>query len=121
MMAVVVLCAILGAVALPPLAGARQTESAYGRYLSSIDVSDVTVNVPNPNVAIAQRVARLPGVASSAIWVGLNVNPVVHGRVDYSFLTNGRPGVWTASTSARTGPARSRAACPPSVQPTRSP
>ena len=92
MMAVVVLCAILGAVALASLAGARQTESAYGRYLSSIDASDVTVNVPNPNVAIAQRVARLPGVASSAIWVGLDVNPVVHGRVDYSFLTNGAAG-----------------------------
>ncbi len=92
MVAVAALCAILGAVALASLAGARQTESAYGLYLSSIDASDVTVNVPNPNLAIAHRVAELPGIASSAIWVGLDLNPVVHGRVDYSFLTDGAAG-----------------------------
>lgn len=85
---VVVLCAILGAVALGSLAGARRTESAYGRYLRSIDASDVMVNIPEPNLSVIAKVSALAGVRSSAAWLGLAGNPVVHGREDDSFLTD---------------------------------
>jgi hypothetical protein len=39
---VALLSGILGAVALGALAGARRTDSAYGRYLTSINVSDAS-------------------------------------------------------------------------------
>jgi hypothetical protein len=39
---VAILTGLLGAVALGSLAGARRTASAYGRYLASINASDVT-------------------------------------------------------------------------------
>ncbi len=83
---IVALCALLGTVALGALAGARRTESAYGRYLSSVNASDAMVNVPSPDTSLDARVAALPGVVASAAWVGLDANPVFHGRVDDSFL-----------------------------------
>ena len=92
LLVIALLCAILGAVALAALAGARRTESAYGRYLTSINSSDVYVNVPSPDTTLDARVAALPGIASSAAWLGLNANPVVNGRVDDSFVTNGFAG-----------------------------
>ncbi len=91
-MVAAVLCGLLGSVALAALAGARRTESAYGRYLTSINASDVFVNVPSPDLSLLKRVSRLPGIHSSAAWLGLDANPVVHGRVDPSFLTNGFAG-----------------------------
>jgi hypothetical protein len=63
---VILLCGILGAVALGALAGARRTESAYGRYLSSINSSDVLVNVPLPGTSGITKVSALPGIRSSA-------------------------------------------------------
>jgi hypothetical protein len=92
-LAVALLGGLLGAVALAALAGARSTAGAYGRYLKSINVSDVLVNVPGtlpglPAMTPAERIWALPGVASHATYVGLNALPVVHGRIDDSFLTN---------------------------------
>ncbi len=89
---IVLVCGILGAVALGALAGARRTESAYGRYLKSINASDVTVNIPVPNTSIIAKVSVLPDIRSSAAWLGLTANPVVHGRVDDAFTTNGFAG-----------------------------
>src|ERR1700728_2140113 len=85
---VVVLCGILGAAALGALAGARRTESAYGRYLTSINASDVMVNIPLPDTSLIAKVEGLPGIRASAAWLGLNANPVVHGRVDLAFQTD---------------------------------
>jgi hypothetical protein len=84
---------LLGAVALGALAGARRTATAYGRYLTSIHASDVFVNVPGklpgmPVVRPITLISSLPGVVSHAAYVGLNGLPVVHGRIDHSFLTN---------------------------------
>src|ERR1039458_1966934 len=84
---------LLGAVALASVAGARRTASAYGRYLTSIRASDAFVNIPGvlPGMRAAQAltmISRLPGVAASAGYLGLNANPVVHGKVDDSFLTD---------------------------------
>ena len=39
---------LLGTVALGALAGARRTDSAYARYLRSVNDSDVMVDIPGP-------------------------------------------------------------------------
>ena len=76
---------LLGTVALGALAGARRTGSAYGRYLASINASDVFVDIPGPFLPPIPKIAALPGVQESAAWVGLAAYPVIHGRVDDSF------------------------------------
>ena len=85
---VVLLTGVLGAVSLAALAGARRTESAYGRYLEAVHASDVMVNIPSPDTSLIARVEQLPGVRTGAAWAGLAANPVVRGRVDDSFITN---------------------------------
>jgi len=89
---VALICGLLGTVALGALAGARRTDSAYGRYLASINASDVFVNVPGPVLASVRQVERLPAVASGGAWLGLAATPVVNGRADDSFLTDGLAG-----------------------------
>jgi len=83
---------LLGAVAFGALAGARRTASAYGRYLQSINSSDIFVNFPASAVQRIPEIAALPAVRSSAAWLGLNANPVVRGHIDDSFLDNGLEG-----------------------------
>ncbi|MGP8062368.1 MAG: FtsX-like permease family protein [Acidimicrobiales bacterium] len=85
---VVLLTGLLGGVSMAALAGARRTESAYGRYLQGVHSSDVMVNIPSPDRSLIARVEHLPGVRSSAAFVGMDANPVVHGHVDDSFLTD---------------------------------
>ena len=89
---VALICGLLGTVALGALAGARRTDTAYGRYLHAINSSDVFVNVPGPVLPVIRQVERLPGVASAAATVGLNANPVVHGKINDGWLTNGLTG-----------------------------
>jgi hypothetical protein len=91
-LAVAIVCGLLGAVALAALAGARRTDSAYGRYLASIHASDVSVNVPGPSLAAVRQIEHLPGVESAAAWLGLGAEPVVHGRIDDSFVTDALSG-----------------------------
>ena len=89
---VVVLCGLLGAVALAALAGARRTESAYSRYLASVHASDVMVNIPVPNlvgVAASQLPARSPLERRMG---GLNAFPIVHGRIDDAFTDDNLTG-----------------------------
>jgi hypothetical protein len=88
---------LFGAVALGAVAGARRTGSAYGRYLVSIRASDAFVNVPGmlPGMAATQPIKlieALPGITASDAYIGLNANPVVHGRIRDSFLTNSLTG-----------------------------
>jgi hypothetical protein len=64
---VIFLCAVLEAVAVRAIAGARRIESAYSRYLRSDNASDVMVNIPSPDTALALRhpsVARTPAGGS---------------------------------------------------------
>ena len=92
---VVVLCGTLGAVSLAALAGARRTESAYGRYLTSINASTVSINIPQGGplgAELINTVNDLPGIGASADWLGFDANPVVHGHVDDSFVTDGLAG-----------------------------
>ena len=92
---------LLGAVALGALAGARRTASAYGRYLQSIDSSDVFVDIPGPVLAAIPKIAALPAVrpGQSAAWLGLAANPVIHGRVDDSFLDDNLVGSYSGAGS----------------------
>lgn len=72
---------LLGAVALGALAGARRTDSAYGRYLRSANASDVMVDIPGPLLPVLREVMRVPGALASAAWVGLNAE-TGHQRQD---------------------------------------
>lgn len=89
---VALVCGLLGTVALGALAGARRTDSAYGRYLASINSSNVLVNVPGPVLASIRQVEHLPGVVSGKAYVGLAAEPVVHGRADDSFRVDSLAG-----------------------------
>ena len=80
---------LLGAVALAALAGARRTDSAYGRYLQAIKASDVMVDIPGPLLPVVRQVEHLPGATSTAAWLGLNADPVIDGKVDDNFTTSG--------------------------------
>ena len=96
-LAIMLISGLLGAVALAAVAGARRTDSAYGRYLTYIRASDAFVNVPGqvPGLPISQPIediAGLPGISSAAAYVGLNANPVVRGRVVDSFVTDSLTG-----------------------------
>jgi FtsX-like permease family len=103
---VALLSGILGAVALGALAGARRTASAYGRYLASINVSDVFVNVPGqvPGLPVTrpiELISRLGGISASSAYLGLSAAPVVRGRVDNAFQTNNVTGSFaTAGVAA---------------------
>jgi hypothetical protein len=79
---------LLGGVALGALAGARRTDSAYGRYLRSANASDVMVDIPGPLLPVLNEVMRVPGASSSAAWVGLNAEPVIKGKIDPAFQTD---------------------------------
>ena len=83
---------LLGAVALGALAGARRTDSAYGRYLRSVNASDVMVNVPGPILPLIRDIEAEPGVLSSAAWIGLDAQPVIGGKIDPDFQTDGIAG-----------------------------
>jgi len=91
--ALALLTGLLGGVALGAVAGARRTASAYGRYLESINASDVFVNVPGvlpglPATKPVTLISSLSGVTAHATYIGLYGAPVVHGQVDDSFLTD---------------------------------
>src|SRR5690242_8042565 len=91
--ALALLTGLLGGVALGAVAGARRTASAYGRYLESINASDVFVNVPGrlpglPATRPYTLISALPGVTAHAAYIGLAGQPIVHGRPDGSFLVD---------------------------------
>jgi hypothetical protein len=88
-LAVALIGGLLGSVALAALAGARRTDSAYGRYLRSVNASDVMVDVPGPVLPVIREIEREPGTVSTAAWLGLNGEPVIDGKLDDSFLTDG--------------------------------
>ncbi len=73
--------------------------------------SDAFVNIPGvlPGMPAAQAltmISRLPGVAASAGYLGLNANPVVHGKVNDSFLTDDLTGSFAGRASPPTASAR---------------
>jgi hypothetical protein len=84
---IAVIGGLLGAVALGALAGARRTDTAYGRYLASINASTVMIDVPGAFLPVIQHIEHLPGSSSSGAWLALNATPVIDGKPDDSFLT----------------------------------
>src|SRR5580704_617882 len=82
---VAVIGGLLGAVSLGALAGARRTDSAYGRYLHAVNASDVMVDVPGPLINVIRKIEHAPGAVSSAAWIGVDGNPVIGGKVDPAF------------------------------------
>ncbi len=87
---------LLGAVALGAVAGARRTDTAYGRYLAASRISDALVNVNGilpgtPVLRPISLISSLPGVVSHVAYISgaPGAYPVVHGHVDQSFLTDG--------------------------------
>jgi hypothetical protein len=100
---VALLSGLLGAVALGALAGARRTDSAYGRYLTSINGSEAFVNVPGiipikgkPVTWPITLISRLPGIAASSAYLGLAAYPLINGRVDHGFQDGGLTGSFEA-------------------------
>jgi hypothetical protein len=79
---------LLGAVALGALAGARRTDSAYARYLRSVNASDVMVDIPGPLLNVLKDVEHVPSAVSSAAWIGLNAQPVINGKINDAFQTD---------------------------------
>ena len=76
----VLVIGLLGGVALAALAGARRTASSYSEYLRASNASDVLINTPVPGLERPQAIAHLPGVVSSANYVGLFAAPLLRGQ-----------------------------------------
>ncbi len=91
-MVVALIGGLLGTVALGALAGARRTDSAYGRYLRSVNDGNFMVDIPGPILQAITAIEHAPGVTSSAAWIGMAGDPVINGKVDDSFLTNSLAG-----------------------------
>jgi ABC-type lipoprotein release transport system permease subunit len=96
-LALALLVGLLGGVALGAVAGARRTATAYGRYLTAINASDVFVNVPGslPGLSATrpyELISALPGVIAHAAYIGLSGVPLAHGKPVNSFLVNGLNG-----------------------------
>jgi hypothetical protein len=89
---IAVIGGLLGAVALGALAGARRTDTAYGRYLASVNASTVMIDVPGPLLPVIQHIEHLPGTSSSGAWLGLNATPIIGGKPDDSFLIDSLAG-----------------------------
>ena len=87
-LAVALIGGLLGAAAMAALAGARRTDSAYGRYLQAARASDVMIDIPGPLLGVVRQVEGLHGRLSAAAWLGLNAYPVIDGKIDPSFQTD---------------------------------
>jgi hypothetical protein len=55
-LAVALIGGLLGAAAMVALAGARRTDSAYGRYLQAAKASDVMIDIPGPLLDVVRQV-----------------------------------------------------------------
>jgi len=74
------LVAFAGGCVLTAAAGARRTGSAYQRFLVASNTSDVLVSPAGTGLGgYYGALARLPGVAAVAPFVGLNVQPIGPG------------------------------------------
>jgi FtsX-like permease family len=57
-----------------------------------VNDSDVMVDVPGPILPVIRAIEHAPGTLSGAAWIGVGADPVIRGKVDYSFLTNALTG-----------------------------
>jgi hypothetical protein len=85
-LALVVLIALVGGVAMASIAGARRTQSSFPTFLASTNPSDLSLGtaLSNPGLGYAtgydgpiiQRIAALPGVTRAASYSGEYGNPL---------------------------------------------
>src|SRR5580692_3276231 len=85
-LALAVLIALVGGLALATMAGARRTESSYPTFLASTSPSNLSVGtaIYNPALgytsgydgAIIKKIAALPGVTHVASYVGIFATPL---------------------------------------------
>lgn len=80
---------LIGGVALAALAGARRTASTFGAYERDTRLSHMAVNTFTPDLERVDAISALPGVESSATYVGLDGYPIVDGRVIDDFRFTG--------------------------------
>ena len=79
MLAVIV--GLAGAVVLIAAAGAKRTDSAYGRFLASSNAADVLVSPNNTGFGgYYPALAKLPGAEAVAPFIGVQALPVRPGR-----------------------------------------
>lgn len=89
MAVVVVLLGLVGGVAIASVAGARRTASAFDAYQADVRFSHVAVNTFIPDLERVEAIAALPGVETSATYLGLSGFPVVDGKVVEDFRFTG--------------------------------
>ncbi|MEJ7845233.1 MAG: FtsX-like permease family protein [Acidimicrobiales bacterium] len=80
---------LLGGVALASLAGARRTASTFAAYERQNRLSHLAVNTFVPDLDRVNAIAELPGVDTSATWLGLDAYPVLDGEVIRDFRYTG--------------------------------
>jgi hypothetical protein len=86
---IILLVGLVGGVALAALAGARRTASTFAAYERDVHLSHLAVNTFIPGLDRVHAIERLPGVASSASYLGLDAYPVLHGKEVTEFQYNG--------------------------------
>jgi ABC-type lipoprotein release transport system permease subunit len=93
LVAVVLLLGLLGGISLAALAGARRTQSAYGRFLRSSETSTMAVNPGQYDPEVDALLADFPNVERSATYVAFQTGPLVDGQPDFNqdFETLGSP------------------------------
>ncbi|MDQ1432387.1 MAG: putative transport system permease protein, partial [Actinomycetota bacterium] len=79
-----VLLGVMGGLSLFALAGARRTQSAYPRFLRSVDASTMAVDTGQYDPATSARIAHFPHVMRSQVYVAPAVAPLRHGQPDFS-------------------------------------
>ena len=78
----VLLVAVAGGAVLAAAAGASRTESAYPRFLTASNASDLLVAPVGSGLGgYFDALARLPGAGAVAPVVGLNLEPLGHGAL----------------------------------------
>ena len=87
--AVALAVGLLGGAALASWAGARQTASTFAAYERAVKLSDLAVNTFVPDLKRVRAIAQMPGVETSATYLGLNAYPVVRGKVVTQFRYTG--------------------------------
>ena len=75
-LAIVLVVALSGAVAMTALAGARRTASAFERYLEASDASALSINIARYDEANQAALEGLPGVEQARTYASVLAGPV---------------------------------------------
>lgn len=81
---IVLLLGILAGVSMFAIAGARRTQSAYPRFLRSINASTMATDVGAYDADFAAAVAKFPEVRNTSTYIASFVAPLVDGKPDLS-------------------------------------